>query len=176
MNRFFTLTLTIILSLSLLCGCGNQAEESVDFEQIVHGLLEEKAFVDTVTIYDCLSFDSAQREQVDNKDYYKVIDPDFDTWDKWADYLASVYTGQILDDVIQNNKIINIGGDIYTNDGSKGNDRSKQWSVTVLEKTDSNAKIRQVTPNIDNTYDYEQEISLTLTLNGWRIEQVNNIE
>lgn len=103
-------------------------------------------------------------------DYYRVIDEKYDEWNEWTNYVKSIYDDEVSEMIFNDPKIIEINGETYTNDGSKGNSISDEYTYEIVSETNDTVTI--LLKNTDNftSETIETEIILIKTSNGWRIK------
>lgn len=152
---------------TLLCGC-NSIQNGISDDEI-NTLLQGRCQIITVIEYDTLPFDTEDKITIDDFDYYRVNDEKYDSWNEWTNYVKSIYTDEIAESIINNNKIINIDGKTYTNDGGKGSNLSNEYTYDIISEAEN-----KVTVSLKNTDNFsseiiETEIILAKTSNGWRI-------
>lgn len=108
--------------------------------------------------------------------YYKVIDPDFDTWDKWETLAKSIYTDKKLNLILSNTMYTDVDGALYTMEGGGmgyyediGN---YAWHIT--EYTDSRVTVlKRFGDDSENCETiYNEWVILERTPDGWRISEV----
>lgn len=164
-TKLFILSVMIISA--ALCGCESKTENISEDE--INALIQGRQKIMTVTEYDCLPFDTSAKVSVDGTDYYAVNDESYNDWNEWTDYVKSIYCGEAAEAILSGDKIIEIDGKTYTNDGGKGNDLSEKYTFDIISETDSTAVI--TLKNTDNftSEAVETEISLKKTSSGWRI-------
>lgn len=138
----------------------------------IQEILEKRYFINTVTLYDTLSFDTEDKVTVDGLDYYRVTDEDFDDWDEWTAYVKSVYTDNKAEQVISENqwKIISVDGKTYTNNGGKGSDLLDRISWYESFRYDDSSTISVNTETTDGHF-VTSNIRIKETPDGWRIEE-----
>lgn len=139
-------------------------------EDDINTLLQGRSQIITVIEYDTLPFDTENKTTVNDIDYYRVTDEKYDDWNEWTAYVKSIYCDEIAETILNDNKIINIDGKTYTNDGGKGNSISNEYTYSIISET--NDTITIFLENIDNftSETIETEIIFENTVNGWRIK------
>lgn len=166
MKRRALFLFALVIS-TLLCGC-NSIQNGISDDEI-NTLLQGRCQIITVIEYDTLPFDTEDKITIDDFDYYRVNDEKYDSWNEWTNYVKSIYTDEIAESIINNNKIINIDGKTYTNDGGKGSNLSNEYTYDIISEAEN-----KVTVSLKNTDNFsseiiETEIILAKTSNGWRI-------
>ena len=108
--------------------------------------------------------------------YYKVTDPEFDTWDKWEALVRSVYTGEKLDKMLSDYTYTDIDGALYTTgDADRGYyEDIGNYAWCVIEYTDDSVTIVKRFGDISENCEtiYSEEYVFVNTPDGWRISSV----
>lgn len=111
--------------------------------------------------------------------YYKVIDPDYDTWDKWEALIGSIYADEEFDSFINNLAYTNIDGALYTIEGGgRGyyEDRGNYaWHVT--DYTDDSVTVQRRFGDTSENCEtiYSEWITMSKTPDGWRISRASRV-
>lgn len=156
----------LIISI-LCCGCHNVQKQISDEE--INTLLQGRRQIDSILMYDSLVFDTESKVSFNGFDYYRVIDEKYDEWNEWTAYVKSIYSDEIAEIILKDNKMINIDGKTYTDGGGKGNPLSDEYTYEIVSETNDTVTI--LLKNTDNftSETIETEIILVKTSNGWRI-------
>lgn len=160
MKKFFTICAAASL---LLCGCSSESESISDAE--ITDLLDKYNEIIMLTEYESPVFDSESSVQKNDMTYYRVTDESIDTWEEWTDKVNAVCSPALAEAVLSDSSLINIDGAAYTSGGSKGSDRSAEYTY---EKTAENEAIVK-TSSISSDDIYENTAIFEHTENGWRI-------
>ena len=110
--------------------------------------------------------------------YFKITDPDLDTWADWEEFCQSIYCSDLLDTrmgKIKNN-IINVDGYAYVAPGGQGRPMSTDYECNIIEQKDGHVvaeaiyiDIQEDTYGKEIIYTYEFEY----TKSGWRIASIS---
>lgn len=144
-------------------------QDSISDEEI-DALIEGRANIISLLMYSSLDYDPEITVSQNGIDYYMVTDENFDEWDEWTDYVKSIYSDSAASMIFNDSKLIEVDGKTYTNDGSKGNHLSEEYSFDIVSADGDTVTV--LLKNADNfsSETVETEIVLENTSNGWRIQ------
>ena len=108
--------------------------------------------------------------------YYKVINPNFDTWEKWETYVGKTYTGDELEITLNDLTYTDIDGALYGQGGGGlgyYDDKNHYvWHVTDYTE-DSVTVLKRYGDFLENCETIiKVEIVMVKTPDGWRISSV----
>lgn len=108
--------------------------------------------------------------------YNKVVDERFDTWEEWMAFVASIYTGEKLEQVIdrmeREGHFVNMDGYTYVSAYSGTDFLSKDFTFSVEERSADMLTIKLMRVYFDHFTEPEEKFSvykLQKTDSGWRI-------
>jgi len=176
----------VVLAICLfLCACKN-VPKNVD-EQVEISYDEIKTLVNldfTFTNYTHYASDmiSLNQEEYVIKDphmyYFKITDPNLDTWADWEEFCKSIYCSDLLNSRISeiNNTVIVIDGCAFVLPGGQGRPISTDYECKIVEQKDGHAVAQAIYKDIQEDT-YGREIVYTYefehTQSGWRIASVS---
>ncbi|MCH5193531.1 MAG: hypothetical protein J1F11_06185 [Oscillospiraceae bacterium] len=112
--------------------------------------------------------------EYNGREYYKIIDERYDTWDEWSALFHSIYTDEFADNLLNNfDTVVNINGETYSNGGSRGSDVDNNYSYTVIFANDNEMIIDMTRGYYFEGYENSFEVDrlrMVRTDAGWRIE------
>ena len=115
--------------------------------------------------------------EYNGREYYKITDKRYDTWDEWSALFYSIYTDEFADNLLNNfDTVVNINGETYSNGGSRGNDTDSDYDYTVVFANDNEMMVdmtRGYHPVGDENSFLVDRLSMVRTDAGWRIELRN---
>lgn len=115
--------------------------------------------------------------EYNGREYYKIIDEKYDTWDEWSALFHSIYTDEFADNLLNNfDTVVNINGETYSNGGSRGDDTDNNYNYTVVFANDNEMMIdmtRGYHPQGDENSFMVDRLVIVRTDSGWRIELCN---
>ncbi len=149
-------------------------------------LLKKEAFIFENTYLGCfrysepgVPFDMSNGIEKDGWMYYKITDPDFDTWDEWEALVREVYTGEAAEELLNAGYYIDVDGALYGSDSGVGfyYDRTNYcWHITDVAD-DWIELVKSYGGGGENEYVINRDIyGIVHTENGWRIESIEQTQ
>ena len=115
--------------------------------------------------------------EYNGREYYKITDKNYDTWDEWSELFYGIYTDEFASNLLNGfDTVVNIDGETYSDGGSRGRDVDNDYEYTVTSATDSRITVEMRRGYLlEGDEDAVQVDTLTIvkTVNGWRIESNN---
>lgn len=103
--------------------------------------------------------------------YYKVVDEKYDTWDEWAAFLESIFSGTCLENALANQTHIkNFDGYTYHDGGAMGLNRSPH-TYEVNETPQNEITVTIIEKDVFTDENYLTEFLCILTDDGWRFQE-----
>ncbi len=169
--------LMLLVACVLLCAC-NSSQKEVELS-----LDEARALVDldyTFTNYsryasDMISYNQEEYVLKDTHMFFRITDPDLDTWADWEEFCKSIYCSDLLNTRINDIKghVIDVDGATYVLPGGMGRPMSTEYECNIIEQKDDYAVIQAIYKDIQEDT-YGREIIYTYELehtdSGWRIK------
>ncbi len=127
---------------------------------------------------DMISFNQEEYVIKDPHRYFKITDPDLDTWADWEEYCKSIYCSNLLNTRMGeiNNRIIDVDGYAYVVPGGQGRPMSTDYECRIIVQKDGHAVAEAIYKDIQEDT-YGEEIVYTYefeyTKLGWRISSVS---
>ncbi|MDE7289495.1 MAG: hypothetical protein K2N71_08365 [Oscillospiraceae bacterium] len=151
----------------------SESEEITDAE--IKRLIEENNFITLYTEYESLPFDQNETAQWQGHEYYKVSDERFDEWNKWVEYVRTVYTenSEKEEFILTQSHYISFNGFNFTDGGSMG--CTIAFDQYTYERTDPIdgrpaciVKMPDLSEDGEGSF-YVETLTFENTANGWRI-------
>lgn len=115
--------------------------------------------------------------EYNGREYYKITDEKYDTWDEWSALFYSIYTDEFADNLLNNfDTVVNINGETYSDGGSRGDDTDNDYDYTVVFANDNEMMVdmtRGYHPAGDEDSFLVDRLVIVRTDSGWRIELDN---
>lgn len=136
-------------------------------------LIEDSHFITLMTYYDTLPFDQVEPSKWQDRDYYKVTDERFDEWNEWVEYVRTVYSENMEEEILTSARYININGFTFTDGLSQGSDiLFHQYTYEMSDPADGRPVCIVKLPDaFDESGEnfFTETITFENTANGWRI-------
>lgn len=165
---FFVIPLTLIL---IFCSaCGDTSQELTN--DIITALIDADLQISKYLYTEPPISDYQDAVDYNGMEYYRVTDEKYNTWDKWESYIRSAYCGQLAENALMTDTVVNIDGNTYSDGGSRGYDLSDNYTYEVASTDGDTVTILMRNPSLDPEDNYVNETTYTfrLTDDGWRIE------
>lgn len=162
----------------ILSSCQWENSTDTQIPEISNSQIEDLVNNDLL-LYKYTHWDSASIS-VDNTikdstgEYYKITDPDFDTFAEWTAFAEAIYNGDLLEEQTKhiNAVILNVDGDAYVIPGSRENPVSQEYTYETVS-SEKDKVVIEVSFTSLHEEDYGEPIiyryEMTATENGWRI-------
>lgn len=151
----------------------SESEEITDAE--IKRLIEENNFITLYTEYESLPFDQNETAQWQGHEYYKVSDERFDEWNKWVEYIRTVYTenSEKEEFILTQSHYISFNGLNFTDGGGMGCTISfDQYTYERTDQIDGRPACIVKMPDLSEDGEgnfYVETLTFENTANGWRI-------
>ncbi|MGN1408593.1 MAG: hypothetical protein ACI4XJ_00290 [Eubacteriales bacterium] len=106
------------------------------------------------------------------REFFKVTDDRFDTWEDWTAFLESIFSGDCLEDALANQvHIKNIDGCTYHDDGAMGWNRSPGYTYEINETPNDETTVRIIQKDVFTDEEHITEFICVHTEDGWRFDE-----
>lgn len=162
------ITLTLVL---ILCNaCGDTSQKLTD--DAITALIDIDLQISKFLYTEPPASNYSDTAEYNGREYYRVEEEEFDTWDEWDAFIRGAYCGQLAKDALATDTVVNIEGNTYSNGGSRGYDLSDNYTYEITSSDGNTVTVLMRNPSRDPEDNYVNETTYTfkLTNDGWRIE------